>query len=153
RAAGKHIGGLSSPGLRGRAALIAGGGPLSKTKSWGLARGVVGGARPPLASLPAHRTGVTVDEKAHTQPARRLKIPVHFAVPASARVALPKSIDWPDRLLDFRHPDAKSASGDVGLRLVIAKRAGLARRLAQSGLIATGDLLLSVRPEWGGAGA
>src|SRR5262249_42413763 len=106
-----------------------------------------------LASLAAHGKEFTVDEKANAELARRLKIPVHFAVPASARADLPKNIDWPERLLDFRHPDAKSASGEVGLRLVIAKRAGLARRLAQSGLIATGDLLLSVRPEWGGAGA
>ena len=83
--------------------------------------------------------------------ARKLNIPVYFAVPASARAALPKDIKTADRLIDFKHPDA--AGSNVGLRLVVAKRAGLARRLAQSGLVQTGDLLLSFRAEWGGAGA
>jgi hypothetical protein len=41
----------------------------------------------------------------------------------------------------------------VGLRLVVAKRAGLAKRLGKSGLVQTGDLLLTFRSEWGGAGA
>ena len=35
----------------------------------------------------------------------------------------------------------------------MAQRSGLAKRLAQSGLVQTGDILLSFRPEWGGAGA
>src|SRR5436190_9080960 len=84
---------------------------------------------------------------------RKLKIPVYFAVPAGARAALPKSIDTPDRLIDFKHPDAIAAKADVGLRLVVAKRAGMAQRLGKSGLIQTGDLLLTFRAEWGGAGA
>jgi hypothetical protein len=37
--------------------------------------------------------------------------------------------------------------------VVIGKRAGLAKRLGKSGLVQTGDIILSVRPEWGGAGA
>ena len=39
------------------------------------------------------------------------------------------------------------------MRLVVAKRAGLAKRLAKSGLVQTGDLLLTFRAEWGGVGA
>ena len=35
----------------------------------------------------------------------------------------------------------------------MAKRAGLAQRLGKSGLVQTGDLLLTFRSEWGGAGA
>ena len=73
--------------------------------------------------------------------------------PNSARGALPKSIETPDRLIDFKHPDAIAAKADVGLRLVVAKRAGLAQRLGKSGLVQTGDLLLTFRAEWGGAGA
>ena len=42
--------------------------------------------------------------------ARKLKIPVYFAVPASARGALPKNIETTDRLIDFKHPDAKGAA-------------------------------------------
>jgi hypothetical protein len=93
----------------------------------------------------------TFDEKANAELARKLRIPVYFAVPATARAPLSKSIETPDRLVDFKHPDSKT--GDVGLRLVVAKRADLAKRLGKSGLIETGDLLLTFRSEWGGAGA
>jgi len=95
----------------------------------------------------------TYDERVNGEMARRLKIPVYFAVPASARLALPNTIDSTDRLVDFKHPDGKGKQGDVGLRLVVAKRAGFAQRLGKSGLVATGDLLLTFRSEWGGAGA
>jgi len=101
---------------------------------------------------PVQAKEFTADPKLNEQVAKRLKIPVYFAVPASARAPL-GSIDTPDRLLDYKHPDATSASGDVGLRLVIGKRGGLAKRLGKSGLVQTGDIILSVRPEWGGAGA
>ncbi len=93
------------------------------------------------------------DAKVNERIAKKLNIPVFYAVPASARVELPKDIKTSDQLIDFKHPDAAGAAGDVGLRLVVAKRSGLAKRLAQSGLVQTGDLLLSFRTEWGGAGA
>lgn len=95
----------------------------------------------------------TYDAKVNEKYAKKLNIPVFFAVPASARAELPRDIKTSDKLIDFKHPDANGASGDVGLRLVVAKRSGLAKRLAQSGLVQTGDLLLSFRAEWGGAGA
>ncbi len=94
----------------------------------------------------------TFDEKVNERMARKLNIPVFFAVPASARAELPDDIKTSFKLIDFKHPDANGASGEVGLRLVIAKRSNLAKRLAQSGLVQTGDLLLSFRTEWGGAG-
>jgi hypothetical protein len=94
----------------------------------------------------------TFDEKVNERMAKKLNIPVYFAVPARARAELPKDIKTTDKLIDFKHPDANGASGDVGLRLVVAKRSGLAKRLAESGIIKTGDLLLSFRTEWGGAG-
>jgi hypothetical protein len=94
----------------------------------------------------------TYDAKLNERLAAKMKIPVFFAVPASARAPLAKDITIPDRLVDFKHPDAAGAQGDVGLRLILGKRAGMAKRLAKSGLVQTGDLLLSVRPEWGGAG-
>jgi hypothetical protein len=93
------------------------------------------------------------DEKTNEEMARRLAIPVYFALPESARARLPRTIDTPDLLVDFRHPDALKADARVGLRLIVAKRDGLARRLAQSGLVQTGDILLTFRPEWGGVGA
>ena len=103
---------------------------------------------PPVASKE-----FTFDEKANKEMARRLNIPIYFAVPSSARAPLPKNINTTDRLIDFKHPDAKGAQGDVGLRILLAKRAGLASRLGKSGLVETGDLLLTFRAEWGGAGA
>jgi hypothetical protein len=106
-----------------------------------------------LSATPARAKDFTFDEKVNQEMARKLKIPVYFAVPAGARAALPKNIDTPDRLIDFKHPDAIAAKADVGLRLVVAKRAGLAQRLGKSGLVQTGDLLLTFRSEWGGAGA
>lgn len=105
-----------------------------------------------LNTTPARANEFTFDLKANADMARRLSIPVYFAVPASARVALPENIDTPDRLVEFKHPDAMDAQGEIGLRIVVAKRAGLAQRLAKSGLVQTGDVLLTVRPEWGGAG-
>jgi hypothetical protein len=106
-----------------------------------------------LSAGPARSKEFTTDDKVNAEMARKLKIPVYFAVPASARLSLPKTIDLPDRLIDFKHPDAKGAQGDVGLRLVVMRRAGFAQRLAKSGLVQTGDLLLTFRSEWGGAGA
>jgi hypothetical protein len=95
----------------------------------------------------------TFDEKTNKEIARRLNIPVYFAVPASARGEVSGNVDGIGRLIDFKHPDAKGAQGDIGLRLVVTNRAGLAKRLGKSGLVKTGDLLLTFRTEWGGAGA
>jgi hypothetical protein len=105
------------------------------------------------AKPPAAPKTFTYDAAVNEQMAKKLKIPVYFALPASARSPLPDNIDISDKLVDFKHPDGQSAQGDVGLRLVVAKRAGMAKRLAKSGLIQTGDILLTFRSEWGGAGA
>jgi hypothetical protein len=94
----------------------------------------------------------TFDKKVNERMASKLNIPVFYAVPASARAKLPNDIKTSFKLIDFKHPDAEGAEGDVGLRLVIAGRSNLAKRLAESGLVQTGDLLLSLRTEWGGAG-
>ena len=96
-----------------------------------------------LGAGPARSKDFTFDAKVNEQMARKLNIPVFFAVPARARAALPKSINTTDRLIEFKHPDANGT--DVGLRLVVAKRAGLAKRLGKSGLVQTGDLLLTFR--------
>lgn len=106
-----------------------------------------------LWSTPLAANDFAFDAKVNERIAKRLNIPVFFAVPASARAELPHDIKTSDQLIDFKHPDANGASSDVGLRLVLANRSGLATRLAESGLVKTGDLLLSFRAEWGGAGA
>lgn len=81
--------------------------------------------------------------------AAKYPMPVFFALPDSARADLPEDIDTTDILVDYRHPDSEK----VGLRVVLSRRSGWADRLARSGLVQSGDLLLSFRPEWGGAGA
>jgi hypothetical protein len=91
------------------------------------------------------------DPKTNAEIAKRLNISVYFTVPDSARIALPTPINTSDKLVDFHHPDAKGAK--YGLRIVVAKRSGFGQRMAKSGLIQTGDILLSFRPEWAGGGA
>jgi hypothetical protein len=112
--------------------------------------GLVAGASLPMA---ANAADFTLDPKQNAQLAKKLNIPVYYSVPLTARIDLPKDIKTTDKLVDFRHPDGDGAKGDVGLRLIVAKRAGLAKRLAQSGLVQTGDILLTFRTEWGGGGA
>jgi hypothetical protein len=104
-----------------------------------------------LAPTAADAREFTFDEKTNQQMARLLKIPVYFTVPDSARVPL-GDIKTTDRLVDFQHPDAIKAEAKVGLRLIVTNRNGLAKRLAQSGLVQTGDILLTFRPEWAGVG-
>src|SRR5262245_39677063 len=73
----------------------------------------VGTASALLWASAASAKDFTYDEKANQEMARRLKIPVYFAVPTSARAKLPNTVNTTDRLVDFKHPDAKG--GDVGL--------------------------------------
>jgi hypothetical protein len=91
------------------------------------------------------------DAKTNADIAKRVRIPVYFTVPDTARLGLPASINATDKLIDFHHPDAKGAN--YGLRIVVTQRGGFGQRMAKSGLIQTGDILLSFRPEWAGGGA
>ena len=63
----------------------------------------------------------TFNEKTNADLAKKLKIPVYFAVPKSTWAKLP-DIKTTDKLVEFKHPDGMKAKGDVGLRLVVAKR-------------------------------
>lgn len=95
----------------------------------------------------------TFSEKANPRLAKKLNIPIYFTLPSSARVPLQGPFKTTDTLVDFKHPDALASGSDAGLRIVVTKRAGMSARLAKSGIFKTGDLLLTFRPEWGGAGA
>lgn len=104
---------------------------------------------PAKAATPATKTftaNAALNDRLH----KKMAIPVFFTVPPTARVALQPAADTGDTLLDYKHPDGRG--GDLGLRLFVTKRAGMAQRLARSGLIQTGDILLTFRPEWGGGG-
>jgi hypothetical protein len=104
-----------------------------------------------LTIEPLSAAEFTSDPKSNAEIAKKLNVPVYFTVPDTARIELPKSVNTSDKLVDFHHPDAKAAK--YGFRIVIAKRGGFGQRMAKSGLIQTGDILLSFRPEWGGGGA
>jgi len=95
----------------------------------------------------------TASQSANDRLAKKLGIPIFFALPSSARATLPNDFNTTDVLVDFKHPDAVKSGSDAGLRLIVTPRAGMSARLAKSGLVQTGDLLLTFRSEWGGAGA
>lgn len=107
-----------------------------------------------LTALPAWAAkDFTFSEKANERLSKKLNIPIYFTLPASTRAPLPNAFNTTDVLVDFKHPDAIKTGSDAGLRLIVTPRSGMAARLAKSGLVQTGDLLLTFRSEWGGAGA
>ncbi|MBS0240642.1 MAG: hypothetical protein JSS20_00605, partial [Proteobacteria bacterium] len=70
-----------------------------------------------ITALPLKAKEFTYSDATNDKYAKKLNIPVWFAVPASARAPLPESFNTTDRLVDFKHPDGRDASGNVGLRL------------------------------------
>ena len=106
------------------------------------------------AALAQTRKQFTYSERANARLAEKLGIPIYYALPTSTRAPLgQEAFPTTDILLDFKHPDAMKSDSDAGLRLVVTPRSGMARRLAKSEIFKTGDLLLTFRAEWGGAGA
>lgn len=81
--------------------------------------------------------------------AAKLDIPVFFALPESAYLQPPGELDGMDGLWAFRHPGAAKAAAPVGLRVYLTRHENVAARLAAGGLVQTGDVILTFRPEWG----
>jgi hypothetical protein len=108
-----------------------------------------------LSGAPAGAAGkdFTFSDKANDRLAKKLNIPIFFTLPKSTWAPLAGPFDTSDVLVDFKHPDALKSGSDAGLRLVVTPRAGMSARLARSGIFQTGDILLTFRSEWGGAGA
>ncbi|MBN8911509.1 MAG: hypothetical protein J0H65_05495 [Rhizobiales bacterium] len=108
-----------------------------------------------LSAVPAGAAGkdFSFSEKANERLAKKLSIPIYFTVPKSTWAPLAGPFDTTDVLVDFKHPEALKTGSDAGLRIVSTPRSGMSARLAKSGIFQTGDILLSFRPEWGGAGA
>lgn len=108
-----------------------------------------------LSAAPAGAAGkdFSFSEKANERLAKKLNIPIYFTVPKSTWAPLTGPFNTTDVLVDFKHPDALKTGSDAGLRIVSTPRSGMSARLAKSGIFQTGDILLSFRPEWGGAGA
>jgi hypothetical protein len=107
-----------------------------------------------LGAMPAAaKKDFSFSEKANDRLAKKLNIPIYFTVPKSTWAPLKPPFNTTDVLLDFVHPDAIKSGSDAGLRLIVTPRSGMAARLAKSGIIETGDILLTFRAEWGGAGA
>lgn len=83
----------------------------------------------------------------------KLGIPVFYTLPESSYASISNINPVDATLINFKHPESKSAATSLGLRIYSHKPDGtLASSLAASGFIKTGDILLSFRPEWGGAG-
>jgi len=98
---------------------------------------------------PAPSAGQFVfDAEVNKQIAARLNIPVFFALPGSAysRTASGAAAEG---MWEFRHPASANAAAPVGLRVYLTPHKNVAARLAATGLVQTGDIILSFRPEWG----
>lgn len=128
---------------------------MSKVKKMSARLSVLSCAALALSAVPAAAAGkdFSFSEKANDRLAKKLNIPIYFTVPKTTWVALTGPFNTTDVLVDFKHPDALKSGSDAGLRIVSTPRAGMSARLAKSGIFETGDILLSFRPEWGGAGA
>ncbi len=82
-----------------------------------------------------------------------LKIPFFYSVPKSSLLDVSVTAIAPDQIIDAVHSDSVSATNPLGLRIYKAgSRKGVGERLAKSGFMHTGDVILTFRPQWGGAG-
>lgn len=118
-----------------------------------LATTIVAAATVVAVTFSASAQDFTASASANDRAASKVKIPVYLAVPKRAYAPLNGPFSTSDTLVDFVHPDAARTGSDVGLRLIFTRRANMSRRLGSSGIFKTGDILLSFRPGWGGAGA
>ena len=127
---------------------------MSRSKTLSVAISLAASAALMLTAAPAMAAkDFTFSEKANERLAKKLNIPIYFTLPAGTRATLKGPFNTTDVLVDFKHPDALKTGSDAGLRLVVTPRSGMAARLAKSGIFQTGDILLTFRAEWGGAGA
>lgn len=128
---------------------------MSKSSKLSACFSVLSCAALALSNAPAAAAGkdFSFSEKANDRLAKKLNIPIYFTLPKSTWAPLTGPFNTTDVLLDFKHPDALKSGSDAGLRLVVTPRSGMSARLAKSGIFQTGDLLLTFRSEWGGAGA
>lgn len=95
----------------------------------------------------------------------RFNYSTFFTLPKSSMLPLPNEIPLlgqirgtqtvpGDALVDYVHPQNQGLPTQTGLRVLYTRsRATLASQLAASGLVQTGDIILTARPEWSGAGA
>ncbi|MEI7528278.1 MAG: hypothetical protein WCK76_04980 [Elusimicrobiota bacterium] len=104
---------------------------------------------PAVPEPPVPQSPFVFDPVVNQRLAEKLGIPVFFALPDSAYAGTSGGIAPMGGLLDFRHPAAAGAPSPVGLRVYLTPRDKAAERLGASGLVQTGDILLTFRPEWG----
>lgn len=117
-------------------------------------RAAAAGADPAPVPEPAVPSGPFVfDPVVNAKLAAKLNIPVFYALPESAYLPRLGEITPTDGLWEFRHPGAPGAANPAILRVYLTPHENVAQRLAASGLIQTGDVLLTFRPEWGFQGA
>ncbi len=124
-------------------------------RGW-LATGIAMGAALTLTGGPvlAAKKDFTFSEKANDRLAKKLNIPIYFAVPSSTRAAAPKDRSRPPTSWSTSSTRTPSRPAATQAFVSWSRRAPACRRAsAKSGIVQTGDLLLTFRAEWGGAGA
>lgn len=119
----------------------------TKRSRWCAAAGIAGALL--LSAAAAEAKTFTPGERVSKMMDTKYKLPLYFTLPDSVRAKLPDDIKTTDTLVDYRHPQ----NDKLGLRVIVSRRSGWPDRMAKSGLIQTGDILLTFRPEWGGGGA
>jgi len=107
-----------------------------------------------LSAIPASAAGPFVfDPGMNDQIAAKMNIPAFFTFPESAYTPATYDITPMSGLYEFRHPASAAATQPVGLHVYLTPHRNVAARLAASGFVQTGDILLTFRPEWGFQGA
>ncbi len=78
-------------------------------------------------------------------------VPPYFALPRGAWLRLPDFFDTTDKLFSYQVPGALSPESSVGYRFYISDRdVDLSVRLAKSGFVKNGDVLIAFRKDWAG---
>jgi hypothetical protein len=107
--------------------------------------------RVPARALPLPSRQVA--SQAPTTDETGLKIPFFYAVPKSSSIENKAVAIAPDEIIEAVHPDSINPENPLGLRIYKAgSRKDVGQRLVHSGFLQTGDIILTFRPAWGGAG-
>jgi hypothetical protein len=83
----------------------------------------------------------------------KLDVPLFFGIPRHSYLPS-RELDQSKHIVDYIHPESRNPNDPTGLRLYIANhsRHRAVQELAESGIIQTGDIILTSRPEWAGVG-
>ncbi|HBA60990.1 MAG TPA: hypothetical protein DCZ92_09255 [Elusimicrobia bacterium] len=101
-----------------------------------------------LQAAPVLAGPFVYDAGVNARIAEKLDIPVFYTFPDTAFAPDPVKPGALEGLYEFRHPASAAAAKTTGLHVYATRRQNVAARLAASGLVQTGDIILTFRPEW-----